>query len=184
MMRRSARRQTALATWNAAPDGAPPAHVWQFEGRLYPQIALNAVAGRNRTEFGVEPNRFDEILPGCYDPRARVADMDRDGVEAQLCFPSFPKFAGTVFLQATDRELAQRCVEAYNDFILDEWCAYAPDRLIPLIILPLWDAGLAAKEIERCAARTSIGWPGRSSANLRLRLSRSCCTSTLMAPMR
>jgi predicted TIM-barrel fold metal-dependent hydrolase len=148
-----------------APDGAAPAHVWQFEGRLYPQIALNAVAGRNRTEFGVEPNRFDEILPGCYDPKARVADMDRDGVEAQLCFPSFPKFAGTVFLQATDRELAQRCVEAYNDFILDEWCGYAPDRLIPLIILPLWDSALAAKEIERCAARgaRAISFPENPS---------------------
>src|ERR1700730_7548194 len=115
-----------------APDGAAPAPVRQF---------------------GVQPNRFDEILPGFYDPKARVADMDRDGVEAQLCFPSFPKFAGTVFLQASDRELAQRCVQASNDFPPHEWCAYAQHRLIPLILLPLWDSGLAAQEIERCAAR-------------------------------
>src|SRR4051794_19539752 len=57
-----------------------PADVWQFEGRPYPQIALNAVAGRDRSEFGLEPNRFDEIIPGCYDPAARIADMDVDGV--------------------------------------------------------------------------------------------------------
>src|SRR5579862_3166688 len=38
--------------------------------------------------------------------------------------------------------------------------------------------------IERCDARTSIGWPGSSSASLRFRLSRSCCTSTSIEPIR
>jgi len=128
------------------------AQVWDYEGRRYPQIGLNAVAGRAREEYGLEPTRYDEMLPGCYDPRARVLDMDRDGVQAQLCFPSFPKFSGTVFLQADDMELALLCVRAYNDFILEEWCAAAPDRLIPLVILPLWDVRLAAAEVERCAA--------------------------------
>ena len=128
------------------------AQVWDFEGRRYPQIGLNAVAGRAREDYGVEPTRYDEMLPGCYDPRARVLDMDRDGVQAQLCFPSFPKFSGTVFLQADDKELSLLCVRAYNDFILEEWCAADPARLIPLVILPLWDVGLAAAEVERCAA--------------------------------
>jgi predicted TIM-barrel fold metal-dependent hydrolase len=128
------------------------AQVWDFEGRRYPQIGLNAVAGRSREEYGLEPTRFDEMLPGCYDPRARVLDMDRDGVQAQLCFPSFPKFSGTVFLQANDKELSLVCVRAYNDFILEEWCGAAPARLIPLVILPLWDVRLAAAEVERCAA--------------------------------
>jgi predicted TIM-barrel fold metal-dependent hydrolase len=138
---------------DGAPEGAPAAHIWLYEGQLYPQIALNAVAGRPREQFGLEPSRFDEILPGCYDPKARVADMDIDGVAAQLCFPSFPKFAGTVFLRANDKDLARLCVEAYNDFMIDEWCAAAPDRLIPLVILPLWDVHLAAAEIDRCAAK-------------------------------
>jgi predicted TIM-barrel fold metal-dependent hydrolase len=128
------------------------AQIWDFEGRRYPQIGLNAVAGRSREEYGLEPTRYDQMLPGCYDPRARVLDMDRDGVQAQLCFPSFPKFSGTVFLQDDDKELSLLCVRAYNDFILEEWCGAAPSRLIPLVILPLWDVGLAAAEIERCAA--------------------------------
>jgi predicted TIM-barrel fold metal-dependent hydrolase len=136
-----------------APEGTRPANIWTYEDRLYPQIALNAVAGRDRRDFGLEPSRFDEIRPGCYDPKARVADMDVDGVQAQLCFPSFPKFAGTVFLGGTDRELARLCVRAYNDFMIDEWCATAPDRLIPLIIVPLWDPVLAAAEIRRSAAK-------------------------------
>ena len=141
-----------LVPQGAAPESRP-AHIWRYEHRLYPQIALNAVAGKEREDFGLEPNRFDEILPGCYDPKARVADMDLDGVQAQLCFPSFPKFAGTVFLGGEDRELARLCVAAYNDFMIDEWCASAPDRLIPLVLVPFWDPALAAAEIERCAAK-------------------------------
>jgi predicted TIM-barrel fold metal-dependent hydrolase len=128
------------------------AQVWDFEGRRYPQIGLNAVAGRPREEYGLEPTRYDELRPGCYDPAARIADMDIDGVQAQLCFPTFPKFAGTVFLQADDKDLALVCVQAYNDFMLEEWCGSAPDRLIPLVILPLWDVRLATAEVARCAA--------------------------------
>jgi predicted TIM-barrel fold metal-dependent hydrolase len=127
--------------------------IWEYEGRRYPQMALNAVAGRPREEFGLEPTRYDQILPGCYDPVARVKDMDADGIEAQLCFPSFPKFAGTVFLQGKDRALALRSVQAWNDFMLDEWCAAAPGRFIPVVILPLWDPALAAAEVERTAAK-------------------------------
>jgi predicted TIM-barrel fold metal-dependent hydrolase len=136
-------------------DGSPagPAQVWLYEGRRYPQMALNAVAGRRREDFGLEPTRYDQILPGCYDPAARVKDMDSDGIEAQLCFPSFPKFAGTVFLQGQDKALALRCVQAWNDFMLDEWCAAAPTRFIPVAILPLWDPALAAAEVERTAAK-------------------------------
>jgi len=79
--------------------------------------------------------------------------MDLDGVWAQLVFPHFPRFAGHRFLAARDRELALRCVQAYNDFIVEEWCATAPDRFAALAILPLWDAGLAAAEVRRVAER-------------------------------
>src|SRR5258708_5502182 len=114
-----------------------PAESWVFEGEVFPNTALNAVAGKPKEEFGTEPTRFDEVRPGAFDPRARIDDMDIDGVYAQLCFPSFPRFCGTVFLRAKDKGLAGRCVAAWNDFILDEWCATAPGRLIPLMILPL-----------------------------------------------
>jgi predicted TIM-barrel fold metal-dependent hydrolase len=141
----------------AAPgeDGGPPgpAQVWAYEGRRYPQMALNAVAGRPREEYGLEPTSYADILPGCYDPIARVADMDLDGIQAQLCFPSFPKFSGTVFLQSDDKELALLCVQAWNDFMIDEWCGAAPDRFIPLAIVPLWDPRLAAAEVERVAGK-------------------------------
>ena len=100
------------------------------------------------------PITFAEMRPGCYDPAARVEDMDRDGVWAQLCFPTFARFAGTRFLQdCEDRELALACVEAYNDFMLDEWCGYCPDRQIPLVILPLWDVAACVRRGRAGAAR-------------------------------
>src|SRR5712692_2034523 len=132
--------------------GDIPAESWLYEGTLYPNMALNAVAGKPREEFGTEPTRFDEIRPGAYDPVARVKDMDIDGVQAQLCFPTFPKFCGTVFLRSKDRDLGRRCVQAWNDYSIEEWCGAAPDRLIPIMLLPLWDVEASVSEIERCAA--------------------------------
>jgi predicted TIM-barrel fold metal-dependent hydrolase len=127
--------------------------VWRFEGREYFNSGLNAVAGKPREEFGTEPVRFDDMLPGCYDPKARIADMDTDGVHAQLCFPSFPGFAGSTFVAADDMDLAAACVSAWNDWILDEWCAHAPDRQIPLALVPFWDMERSVAEVERVASR-------------------------------
>lgn len=87
-------------------EGKPPVHQWVYEGRSYPNIGLNAVAGKSPEEFGVDPVRYDDMIPGCYDPKARLADMDIDGVHAMLCFPSFPRFCGTVFLEGEDKDLA------------------------------------------------------------------------------
>lgn len=126
---------------------------WLFEGVEHAQIGLNAVAGKTYEEYGMDPVRFDQMIPGCYDVAERVSDMDTDGVQAQLCFPSFAGFCGGTFFNARDKELALACVEAYNDFMIDEWCGGAPDRLIPLVILPLWDPQLCAAEIERTAAK-------------------------------
>jgi predicted TIM-barrel fold metal-dependent hydrolase len=128
-------------------------HVWTFEGERFPYIGLNAVAGKEPKDFGMEPLRYDDMIPGCYDPVVRVRDMDVDGVQAALCFPSFPGFGGGVFHRAKDKDLALACVQAWNDFMTDEWCASAPDRLIPLAILPTWDVDLCAAEAKRMAAK-------------------------------
>jgi predicted TIM-barrel fold metal-dependent hydrolase len=133
--------------------GGPPAHVWYYEGRRYPQIGLNAVAGRRPEEFGTEPLRYSDMLPGCYDPEARVIDMDLDGVQAAICYPSFPGFAGKVFLQGNDRELGLLCVRAFNDFMIDEWCTAAPERFIPVVMLPLWDVQACVAELHRTVAK-------------------------------
>jgi predicted TIM-barrel fold metal-dependent hydrolase len=125
--------------------------VWVYEGRIFPQVALNAVAGRPPEEINIEPFRYSDIREGCYRPAARVEDMDLAGVTASLSFATFPGFAGSKFMRGEDKELATLCVRAYNDFILEEWYAYAPDRFIPLMLLPTWDPAAMVREIERTA---------------------------------
>jgi hypothetical protein len=63
-----------------------------------------------------------------------------------------PRFCGQVFTETEDRELGLACIHAYNDWMVEEWCGDSGGRLIPLIIVPLWDAGLAATE---CTATPS-----------------------------
>ncbi|MSX88767.1 MAG: amidohydrolase family protein, partial [Actinobacteria bacterium] len=127
---------------------------WAYEDRLVPTGGLAACAGKPRETF-FTPNAitYADMLPGCYDVKARVEDMDTGNILASLCFPSFPRFCGQIFHEAKDKELALLCVQAYNDWMIDEWCASAPGRFIPLIIVPLWDPPSIAREIERCAAK-------------------------------
>jgi predicted TIM-barrel fold metal-dependent hydrolase len=97
------------------------------------------------------------MMPGCYDSTARLLDMDLDGVHTGMAFPSFPRFAGTLFLEGDDRDLALRCVQAYNDFHIDEWSAADPDRLPPVVIMPVWDVDLCVQELRRTAAKGAKG---------------------------
>jgi predicted TIM-barrel fold metal-dependent hydrolase len=126
---------------------------WAYEDRLVYTGGLAACAGKRKEDFTPNAMSYDEMLPGCYDVGARIDDMDAGGILASLCFPSFPRFCGQMFYEANDKELALLCVQAYNDWMIDEWCAAAPGRFIPLVIVPLWDPPAMAREIERCAAK-------------------------------
>jgi predicted TIM-barrel fold metal-dependent hydrolase len=127
--------------------------VWTFNGAVIPNIGLNAVAGRPREEYGIEPTAFDEMRPGCYDINERVKDMDAGGLLGSMCFPSFPGFSARLFAAAEDKDLALAVLQAYNDWHVDEWCASAPGRFIPMGIPVLWDPELAAAEVRRLAEK-------------------------------
>jgi predicted TIM-barrel fold metal-dependent hydrolase len=126
---------------------------WVYEGvaKAIPKVV--ACAGMPVEEHTIDPIAYDEMRPGCYDPVARLADMDVNRTERSLCFPFITRFAGQWFLEATDKDLAFRCVQAYNDWMIDEWCAGSGGRLIPLCLVPLWDPHLGAAEVRRNAAR-------------------------------
>jgi predicted TIM-barrel fold metal-dependent hydrolase len=126
---------------------------WLVEGLQYPLTRLSAAAGYPREEITVSPITMDDMRVGCWDPKARLEDMDVNHVEASLSFPSFPRFCGQTFYERDDKELGDLCVKAYNDWMLDEWCAPSGGRLIPLIIVQLWDPQKAAAEVRRNAAK-------------------------------
>lgn len=126
---------------------------WLYDDLVYPFPKLSAAVGFENLD--AEPVTFDEIRPGCWKQPERLADMDANHVEVSVCFPNvLPRFCGQAFLERDDKELALLCVQAYNDWLIDEWCAGdGYGRLIPLAIVPLWDAELAAAEVRRCAGK-------------------------------
>ena len=133
-------------------DG-PQADCWVYEDLVYINKRHVAAVGFPRDEMEMLPITYDGMRPGCYEPKARLADMDLNWVEASLNFPTFPRFCGQTFLEAKDREVALACVGAYNDWMVEEWCGDSGGRLIPLCLIPLWDPELAAAEVRRNAAR-------------------------------
>lgn len=126
---------------------------WEFEGRLVPNFGLNAVVGRPPEEYGMEPASYSQIRVGTYDAKSRVDDMNVNGILSSICFPTFPHFAGAFFLGSTDKNLAKTVISAYNDWHIDEWCASAPGRFIPIVILPLWDIDACVAEVKRVAKK-------------------------------
>jgi predicted TIM-barrel fold metal-dependent hydrolase len=126
---------------------------WMYEDYQFSLKRIIAASGYPPEEVTMSGITFDEMRPGCWKVPERLADMDLNHVEAQLCYPNYPRFAGQIFLWGKDRELARLCVEAYNDWMVEEWCGESGGRLIPLCLVPLWDADLAAAEIRRNAAR-------------------------------
>jgi predicted TIM-barrel fold metal-dependent hydrolase len=129
------------------PDGTDK---WRFGDILVPNVALNAVAGRPKSEYGLEPQSLDEIRPGCWQVDERVKDMNAGGILAEMNFPSFPGFAARMFA-IDDEDFGLALVQAYNDWTLDEWCAAHPGRFIPMALPVIWDAEKCAAEVRRVA---------------------------------
>ena len=129
--------------------------VWYYQDLASPFMMLSAAVGFEEVGFAV--TTFDEVRRGAWEQSARLEDMDANHTEAAICFPNtLPRFCGQTFLEQPDKELGLLCVQAYNDWMIDEWSAGAGQgRLIPLTMVPLWDAEMAAEEIRRCAAKGS-----------------------------
>jgi predicted TIM-barrel fold metal-dependent hydrolase len=142
------------------PDGGW-ADVWVFDGLAMPLVGGFASAGTDRREQDNAPLLYDEMSPAAYDQKARLEAMDLNHTEASLSFPTFPRFCGQTFLECSDRNLGLACVQAYNDWMLEDWCAGdGYGRLLPMTLIPLWDPQLAATEVRRCAKKgnTSIAF--------------------------
>lgn len=125
--------------------------VWVFEGASYGYMGLNSVVGRPKEEYGMEPLSYDHMRKGTWDIKARVEDMDANGVLGSICFPTFPGFAGQKFQKFGERDVAFAAIQAYNDWHLHDWAGAAPGRFMPLCLIPMWDPQLAADEVLRMA---------------------------------
>lgn len=143
------------ATYHQTFDDDSPTKcdTWVYEDLVYTHKRMVAAVGYPRDEMTMTPITYDDMRPGCYEVKARLEDMDVNGVEASACYPTFPRFCGQTFAEGSDLDLGLACVKAYNDWTVEEWCGESGGRLIPICLIPLWDADLAAAEVRRNAER-------------------------------
>ena len=140
---------------------------WIYEGQKIGNMGLNAVVGRPKEEYGMEPLHYDDMRKAIYSIDERIGDMNANGILSSMCFPTFPTFAGNLFHQARDKNGAKRVIEAYNDWHIDEWAGTHPGRIIPLAMLPIWDPEAMVKEVKRVVAKgcKAITFPDNPSSH-------------------
>ena len=104
---------------------------------------------------GVSPEKLQEhadqsgmeVCPvGAFIPEARMADMELDGIEADVIYTSL----GFGLFALTDAPLQQAIFRAYNTW-MGGFCSYDPKHLIGLGLIPLLDVEEGIKELKRCA---------------------------------
>ena len=119
---------------------------WRVGGKWLSPVAYYAMAGWT-APVPSHPASLEEADPGAWQPEARLARMDADGITAQVLYPNVIAFNAGVFMKLG--ELGVECTRAYNDFIT-EFAAADPERLLPMTVLPFWDLDAALAEITRC----------------------------------
>jgi uncharacterized protein len=119
---------------------------------------------------GMTPREFFDLLaglrrPGGHEPDARVADLDADGIDAVVLYPSLAMFFGPVdeIPALHDTEFVADCIRAYNDWLAD-FCATHPQRLFGIAAVPLQDVDRAVAEVQHAHGRGLKGVFVRPSA--------------------
>lgn len=136
---------------------------WLFAGAAGPDpIGLVATPGKPYDQFRWTGVTYDEARKGCYDGAARLGDMDADGVAAALVFA--PQRTIGHFLGDEDDAFVLAGVDAYNNFLTEQFCAPDPDRLIGLAQIPSTGIDDAADYVRKAAANGTRGvviscWP-------------------------
>ena len=125
---------------------------WLYEDTRGETMGLNAVVGRPRDQLKPDPIRFSEMRSGCYDPASGPRTCCPTASSPPCCSPRCRASPARCSSTFKDKALADVCVKAYNDFVIDEWCPAGPPGLfVPTVLCQLWDPELAAAEIHRCA---------------------------------
>src|SRR4051812_20735445 len=136
---------------------------WLFAGATEPApVGLTAAPGMPFDKFRWTGVKYDEARPGCYDGAERLKDMDLDGVSAEILFP--PQRTIGHFLGDEDDEFVMAGIEAYNNFLFDEFMAPDPARLIGMAQIPSLGTDVAIETMRKAKARGFKGvvismWP-------------------------
>ncbi len=130
------------------PDGSD---TWTIADKIFrPAAAADLYGGKGRDVYVPFGGKY-EGTPGTGSPEQRIKEQDRDGIDAEVLFPSQqggPKF----WRRIGDNDAYKAILRAYNSWLAEEYCAVDPERLIGVGILPL-GCTLAdtIAELEHCA---------------------------------
>ncbi len=120
--------------------------IWVFDGgREKWPVGLTAVAGMSFLDYKAFGLSYETMRPGSFDTEARLADMDADGIHAQVLYPSVTLKGAKIYSE--ERELQRACVRAYNEWLL-EFCEGSDGRLIGQAIVPTTGIEDAVEELE------------------------------------
>ena len=95
---------------------------WVIEGQVRAASSLIATGALSK-DRGSEPQAWSQVPQSAYDPHARLAAMDADGIDYSVLYPSAAGVSGEVICAIKDLDLQVECARVYNDWILDVWAA-------------------------------------------------------------
>ena len=125
---------------------------WVIDGKVQPNVGRGAFPS---APFAVPATRHD-VPGGVSEPLDRLEAMDRDGVSAQVLYPSAAGRGGETLGAIADPDLQAACVRVYNDWLLETW-AGASDRFVPQCLVPISTAEAAADEAQRAISHGHRG---------------------------
>ena len=128
---------------------------WVVDGRKAPLQGV-ATTGAMMADRAQEPLQWEGVPKAAYDASERLKAMDVDGVDYSVLYPSVAGVAGETFGRLTDPEFELACVQAYNDWLIEEWAGVSK-RFIPQCIVPLFPAEATVAEIKRAVAKGHRG---------------------------
>jgi len=101
----------------------------------------------------VRRDSFENVRPGGYIPEEHVKDMDADGVDVSVIYPSAGlRLYGTV----PDGDLLSAVFRTYNDYVA-EFCSGFPKKLRGIAMINLDDVQDGISEMTRCRNRGFVG---------------------------
>ena len=120
---------------------------WVVDGREIP-LAGVADCGAAMPDRTVNPQYWADVPTSIYDPKERLKVMDGAGIDYAVLYPTVAGSGGQSFGRIQDPELELACVQAYNDWLLEEWASVS-DRFVPQCLTPLFPIDVAVMEIRR-----------------------------------
>ena len=127
---------------------------WVIDGQVRASTSL-APTGALSDNRGLEPQAWSQVPKSAYEPRARLAAMDSDGVDCSVLYPSAAGISGEAIGAIKDLELQIECARIYNDWIIEVWAASR--RFVPQAVLPAGSIEAATAEAKRAVGRGHKG---------------------------